>query len=259
MTLAQRVQQQQGDGSAGRAGGINRRGNASVNSVHSATQSLENVERALGDLRLQNVQHVGTTNGSTGTRGNGTRNGGGTNRRVAPTTVQAAPITIPLTEFDFQTANARFKKSSGRKPGVNGANDEGDSDSDTQTNPSDEEEETQSKTSSSKVAKDDKTSNAYNPKSSFFDSLSSNVMEQNMRGGRGGRGNRGGRGMGRSRREEEREKNVATFGEPGGLGLMGPDAYVGGYGGSSRGRRGGRGGRRGAPRRGNVNANSIVQ
>jgi protein LSM14 len=36
-------------------------------------------------------------------------------------------------------------------------------------------------------------------------------------------------GGGRNRREEERERNVATFGEPGGLGLMGPGAYVGGW------------------------------
>jgi protein LSM14 len=38
---------------------------------------------------------------------------------------------------------------------------------------------------------------------------------------------------------------VATFGEPGGIGLMGPGAYVGGYGrrgGGGRGRRGGPGG-----------------
>lgn len=38
---------------------------------------------------------------------------------------------------------------------------------------------------------------------------------------------------------------MATFGEPGGVGLMGPNAYVGGYG--RRG--GGRGGRRGGGRR----------
>ena len=43
------------------------------------------------------------------------------------------------------------------------------------------------------------------------------------------------------RYQEERERNVATFGEPGGIGLMGPGAYVGGYG-----RRGGRGRRGGS-------------
>jgi protein LSM14 len=80
---------------------------------------------------------------------------------------------------------------------------------------------------------------AYNPKKSFFDSLSSSAAGPGQGGHGGGRGR--GRG-GRSRREEEREKNVATFGEPGGIGLMGPGAYVGGYGrrgGGGRGRRGG--------------------
>ena len=49
------------------------------------------------------------------------------------------------------------------------------------------------------------------------------------------------RGISFKLQEEERERNVATFGEPGGIGLMGPGAYVGGYG-----RRGGRGRRGGA-------------
>jgi protein LSM14 len=61
-------------------------------------------------------------------------------------------------------------------------------------------------------------------------------------------------GLAKSRREEEREKNVATFGEPGGVGLMGPGAYVGGYGGYGRRGGRGRGGRRGGggPRRGSA-------
>jgi len=241
----QRVQQQQGEG-AGRASVVNRRGNGSVNSVHSVTQSMENIERAIVDLRLQSGQQ-GQPNGST----RGPRRNGGANGRDGAA-VQAAAISIPLTEFDFQSANARFKKSSGRKGDANGAN-EDDDDSDDKTNPSDEED-IESKTSSGKATKDEpKSPGAYNPKSSFFDSLSSSAADQAARGGRG-RGGRG-RGMGRSRREEEREKNVATFGEPGGLGLMGPDAYVGGYGGSNRGRRGGRGGRRGGPRRGNPPTN----
>ncbi|KXN91470.1 hypothetical protein AN958_00732 [Leucoagaricus sp. SymC.cos] len=89
---------------------------------------------------------------------------------------------------------------------------------------------------------------AYNPKSSFFDSLSSSTSTPPggsipSGGGRGGRrGGPGGGSAGRNRREEERERNVATFGEPGGVGLMGPGAYVGGWGGY--GKRGGR------PRRG---------
>ena len=96
---------------------------------------------------------------------------------------------------------------------------------------------------------------AYNPQKSFFDSLSSGTPPAPSGGGgrRGGRGGRGGAGAGgRNRREEERERNVATFGEPGGVGLMGPGAYVGGWGGY--GRRGG-GGR---PRRGGPSGGAVV-
>ena len=93
---------------------------------------------------------------------------------------------------------------------------------------------------------------AYNPQKSFFDSLSSGTPAPAPRGGGGRRGGRGGAGAGgRNRREEERERNVATFGEPGGVGLMGPGAYVGGWGGY--GRRGG-----GRPRRGGPAAGAAV-
>ena len=92
----------------------------------------------------------------------------------------------------------------------------------------------------------DQVSLAYNKSTSFFDSLSSSsdAPAPGVDGGQngGGRGRRGGGNLGRNRREEERERNVATFGEPGGVGLLGPGGYVGGWGGY--GRRGGR------PRRG---------
>ena len=74
---------------------------------------------------------------------------------------------------------------------------------------------------------------------SFFDSISSSTHAQPP--AQRGTG-RVGRVGGRNRREEERERNVATFGEPGGVGLMGQGAYVGGWGGY--GRRGGGRGRR---------------
>ena len=140
-------------------------------------------------------------------------------------------ISVPDSDYDFVGMNERFKKvvSNGQTP-----------ESEVTTNPSEEAEvgaeEVKEKT-------EDSTKEAYNPKKSFFDSLSSSAaaLAPSPRGG-GGR-----RGMGKSRREEEREKNVATFGEPGGVGLMGPGAYVGGYG-----RRGGRGGRRGGGARRNA-------
>jgi protein LSM14 len=177
------------------ATGNNRRGG-----VHTATASMETVERALGDLR----------SGSTEPGGRGSRRGGRNGGEKGP-----GPA-VPTTDFDFQSNNARFDKV-GLKPQRDGE--------DVHAADGDEEEE----------------EIAYNPQKSFFDSLTPS------RGGPGG-GERGrGRGRGgRSRRDEERDKNVATFGEPGGVGLMGPGAYVGGYGGrrgGGRGRRQGGGGR----------------
>jgi len=175
-------------------------------SVNSATASMETVERALGDLRV-----------NTGGQRGGRRGG---------RDVKAGDLRVPATDFDFQSSNARFDKSAlatSGKPTKNTDVDEDKADG--------SEEEGEVKT------KEDDT--AYDPKKSFFDQLSSSAAHPTPNGVTGGRGR--GRG-GRSRREEEREKNVATFGEPGGVGLMGPGAYVGGYG-----RRGGRSRRGSAP------------
>lgn len=176
------------------------------NSVTSAAASLEKVERALGDLRVSQA----TANGAP------TRGG----RRGRGQETKGSDLRVPDTDFDFQSSNARFDKTAISPRGTPKNDGEG-------------------------QAKEDKSSekddSAYNPQKSFFDSLSSgsNGPGADARGGRGGR-----RGGGRNRREEERERNVATFGEPGGVGLMGPGQYVGGWGGY--GRRGGGRGRRGA-------------
>lgn len=180
-----------------------------TNSVNTAAASMETVERALGDLRV----------GPSGGRGSGRRGQG----RHA----ENKEIKVPATDFDFQGSNAKFDKTAAA-PRKSGKDDE------EETNPSDNE-------------KEKEKDKAYNPSSSFFDSLSSSTQGVPPTRGGGGGGDRGGRRGGggpggRNRREEERERNVATFGEPGGVGLMGPGAYVGGWGGY--GRRGGR------PRRG---------
>jgi len=191
--------------------------------VDTATTGMENVQRAMGELRVSNGD--GTNAPKEGTNG----------RRGRGPVIRAGDINIPTAEFDFAKANARFDK-------VALSNSAENSDDDA-TNPSDTE--NKSKPSKSSPAPTDR--GAYNPKASFFDSLGANArpaeVPQPPRGGRGSR-----RGRGSSRREEERQRNVATFGEPGGgPGLMGPGAYVAGWGGS--GRRGqGRGGRRGGPR-----------
>ena len=187
--------------------------NARNPSVNSATASMETVERALGDLRVSN-------GGTQGQRGG--RRGGGRGQEI-----KAGDLRIPNVPFDFDASNSRFDKaalapSQRGTPKSEGEGEEGEV--------KDEEK------------KDDGKTPAYNPKKSFFDSLSSGSNGPAADGrGRGGR-----RGGGRNRREEERERNVATFGEPGGVGLMGPGAYVGGWGGYGR-RGGGRGRRGGAP------------
>ncbi|TFK46666.1 hypothetical protein OE88DRAFT_1667298 [Heliocybe sulcata] len=203
----QRSNSAQGAGSdiPSRTQSANRRTHHPAGSVMNAKVSLESVERALGDLRVNN-------GGGGRGRGRGGRHEG-----------KPASVTVPTTDFDFESSNAKFDKTalSPKVPAPAENAENGD------------------------VAKEGEgeKDTAYNPKSSFFDTLSSSASERATGRGRGG-GRRGGLG-GRSRREEEREKNVATFGEPGGVGLMGPGAYVGGWGGY--GRRGGGRGRRGPP------------
>lgn len=177
---------------------------------------METVERALGDLRVDPHQAGGR--------------GGRRNRDPKP-----VELKVPVTDFDFQSSNARFDKSSMGPPKRNGENEK------------DEKDVVHDEGSEDGGAGEEKEDTAYNPKKSFFDSLSSSASGLTQGGGGQGGGRGRGRG-GRSRREEEREKNVATFGEPGGIGLMGPGAYVGGYGRRGGGGRGRRGGANGVPR-----------
>jgi len=201
----------------------------SQNSVRAAEVSLEHVGRALTNLRV-------STETPRQANGRGSQN-----------EIKSGEIRFPSADFDFAQSNARFNKAAlslstaGEVPRI---------DDEQKTNPSDSEGEKAKETTQSK-AKDESKDKFYDPSKSFFDTLSTSAPPANggrgngRRGGGAGGGGRGGRG--RNRREEEREKNMSTFGEPGGVGLMGPGAYVGGwgsgggYGGARRGR-GGRGG-----------------
>ncbi|EIM89560.1 uncharacterized protein STEHIDRAFT_118741 [Stereum hirsutum FP-91666 SS1] len=224
---------------------------ANGGSLNSAAASLQSVERALGDLRV--------TNGG----GRGNANGGGRRRGGQPE-IKAGDLRVPAADFDFQSSNARFDKAA-LAGGVSGATvlktpkvkspSPGAHDDDAKTNPSDESEDDEDDDEETKKRKEaeKESEKAYNPKASFFDSLSSSTQGQQAQGGGGHGGGHGGRGRGRgmggrNRREEERERNVATFGEPGGLGLLGPGGYVPGWGGY--GRRGGGQGQGGRGRRG---------
>ncbi|KAI0253598.1 hypothetical protein BJV78DRAFT_1280908 [Lactifluus subvellereus] len=182
-------------------------------SVQTAAASLETVERALGDLRSS------TANTSANTSANNRGGGGGRRGGSNATRDTKVDLRVPATDFDFEGSNARFDKAAIAPPSSAKTDGSGAEDGEEQ---------------------EDGIQRAYNPGKSFFDSLSSST--QTPPPAQRGSG-RGGRGGGRNRREEERERNVATFGEPGGVGLMGPGAYVGGWGGF--GRRGGGRGRRG--------------
>ncbi|KAA1469164.1 hypothetical protein DENSPDRAFT_834733 [Dentipellis sp. KUC8613] len=179
-------------------------------SVTSAAASLETVERALGDLRVA-------------------QNGGRGGRRGGHRDLKAGDLRVPAADFDFASSNAKFDKTAvaggSKSPAV-------------AKSPSVAPEEGGTPEAEGEEKKEEEE-RAYNPTKSFFDTLSSST--QGLPAGQGGGRGRG-RGGGRNRREEERERNVATFGEPGGVGLMGPGAYVGGWGGY--GRRGGGRGRR---------------
>lgn len=182
--------------------------------IHSAIASLETVERALGDLRVTDANGAVVQQ----QQQRGGRRGGGPGGRGQQQ--ERHDLRVPNTDFDFQGSNAKFDKAALSPRGTPKV--DGDEDGEGK-------------------GKEKEADPAYDPKKSFFDSLSSgsNASTETRGGGRGGR--RG--GGGRNRREEERERNVATFGEPGGVGLMGPGAYVGGWGGY--GRRGNGRGRRG--------------
>jgi len=217
-----------------KTGGQTRRPGGGV-SVQTAAASLETVERALGDLRVSNAQ-IGAGHSTSG--GTGKRTGSG--RQQQP----IEQIKVPSTDFDFESMNAKFNKAALALQETTVAITDG------ITSPDPESGGTPSNDS---IASEKKKEPAYNRQRSFFDSLSSSTSTPS--GGPGGAGGRSGRrgggagGAGRNRREEERERNVATFGEPGGVGLMGPGAYVGGWGGY--GRRGGR------PRRGGASGQGV--
>ena len=151
-----------------------------------------------------------------------------------------AAASIPTTDYDFQSNNQRFDKKTiaQEHPALQSkpaAPAEYISFTEGPENPTNGHAET------AEPKKDD----FYNPSKSFFDNLSSDAIKTKPErpvSAPAERGRARGRGRGRSRRDEERDRNVETFGEAGGVGLLGPGQYVGGFGGF-RGRK-----RRGAPR-----------
>jgi len=153
-----------------------------------------------------------------------------------------AAASIPTTDYDFQSNNQRFDKMAiaQEHPALQpklAAPAENISSTDGAEKP----------TNGHAESAEPKKEKFYNPSKSFFDNISSDANKMKPErpvpvSAPAERGRARGRGRGRSRRDEERDRNVETFGEAGGIGLLGPGQYVSGFGGF-RGRK-----RRGAPR-----------
>lgn len=208
------------------------------NPVHSASESLETVQRAIGEMRISH--HNGQHQPPHPPQHQPHHGGGGGGHHGRRNQQQPREIKVPNSDFDFESSNAKFEKKRTEEEEAAAA-----------AAVVDEE------NGPGNAQPKEKEKPAYDPAKSFFDSLTSGTPARttpgNIQGGGSGGGGGGGKrgGGGRNRREEERERNVATFGEPGGVGLMGPGAYVGGWGGY--GRRGGR------PRRGGGRGNGPPQ
>lgn len=186
---------------------------------------MDNLTRKVNEMRTDdNIRHSrqqGTGGYAAGYRGRGGRRG----NFHQPTT---KPIEIPKTDYDFQSANAKFNKQDLAKEAIasgspiqtpGGANG---------TEPTSTNGDTVNGTGKAKAEEDvviPPPAPAYDMKSSFFDNISSELK---------GRDEVTGRKIGGPEfRSEERKRNMETFGQ----GSV--DNYRGGY--RGRGRRGFRG------------------
>lgn len=177
------------------------------------TGAIDNLTKKVNEMRTHDSSRGARQNGSGGfERGRGGRGGyrGGRPR----TESQTKKMEVPKTDYDFESANAKFNKqdlvkeaiASGDPIGspINGSHD-------TLTNGSAE----------SEVSKQPATT-GYNKTSSFFDNISSELKDREQ--------NSSQRLGGREFRNEERSKNLETFGQ----GSV--DNSRGGYRGRYRGR-----------------------
>ena len=172
-------------------------------SIQANGNAIDNLTKKVNEMRtndpIRAPRHPGSTGGFTQGRGRG--RGGARNT--------TARVEVPATDFDFESANAKFNKQDLVKEAIAGS-------------PLVEQPPPGSPTEAEAPAP------GYNKSTSFWDNISSESKDR-MEGG-------GGRPGGREWRGEEQKKNVETFGQ----GSV-DNGYRGGY----RGRGGRRGGFRG--------------
>jgi len=184
-------------------------------------EAMDNLTRKVNDMRTDdNIRHSrqqGTGGYAVGHRGRGGRRGGLRDQT-------SKPMDIPTTDFDFESANAKFNKQDLAKEviasgspiqGPGGANGSADT---TETNGD-------ALNGLSKAEEDvviPPAAPAYDMKSSFFDNISSELKDRDETTGK--------KIGGMEFRTEERKRNLETFGQ----GSV--DNFRGGY--RGRGRRG---------------------
>lgn len=167
--------------------------------------AMDNLTKKVNEMRV-NAPRGGS--GGRGGRGRGNRTGGG-----------AAKVEVPDSDYDFQTANAKFNKEELVKEAIAG--------SPLGEVPNGAEPSVLEEPSSDQPA----PAQAYNKTRSFFDNISSEARERAESGGQ--------KPGGREWRGEEQRKNMETFGQGSVDG-----GYRSNYRGRGRGRgRGGGGGR----------------
>lgn len=199
------------------------------------TGAMDNLTRKVNEMRtndnIRTSRQPGTGGYAAGHRG-GERGNHRGNRRH--TDQQGKKVEVPTTDYDFESANAKFNKQDLVKEAIASGS--------PLATPVDETSGAASlpTTNGDKEGGETKATNptvAYNKSSSFFDNISSESKDRSEGDGH--------RVVGREFRSEERQKNLETFGQ----GSV-DNGYRGGYGRGGRGRGRGHGRGRGGIRGG---------
>lgn len=194
------------------------------------------------DALTKKVSEMRTSSDASAPRGRGTPFNRGRGRGA----YQNRKMEIPKTDFDFETANAKFNKEDLIKEAIATGSPIGDSTPDESLNGISESPAMNGSTETRKDSLQSAGVSMYN-KSSFFDNISSDLKDREAANTKVGGNAEGGFG-GRERRGEEIRRNIETFGQgsvDGGFRGRGRGrGYRGGYnsrGGGYRGRGGGYG------------------
>jgi protein LSM14 len=184
--------------------------------------AMDNLARKVAEMRADDkIRHSrapGTGGYASGNRGGGPRRGG---PRHQPH--HAPKVEVPTTDFDFESANAKFNKQDLVKEAIATGSPMGDAPSASLNGAAASETNGEAKNDDVVIPAAAAETKSYDRTASFFDNISSELRdrEESKRVG------------GQEFRSEERKKNLETFGQ----GSV--DGYRGGY----RGRGGFRGGR----------------